>query len=234
MGRTRAQKADILIPWKQIASAVVPETGAPIRLYRHGDAFSIRLELHELMNSRVHGSEDALAEFACARIEGMPAPRVLIGGLGMGYTLAAALSRLPDKADITVAELVPAVVEWNQGPIGHLAGHPLRDSRVVVHEGDVADILRSERKAWDAILLDVDNGPSGLTRKANDWLYTRDGLATTHEALRPRGVLAVWSAGPDPTFSDRLRDADFAVNETRVRAHEGRKSGWHTLWIATV
>lgn len=221
-----------MLPWKLIAEALIPETGAPIRLYRRGDDFSIRLELHELMNSRVHGSEDALAEVTCDRLDDVAAPCVLIGGLGMGYTLAAALRHLPGDASVTMAELVPAVVEWNRGPIGHLAGHPLDDPRVAVREGDVAEVLRSEPGSWDAIVLDVDNGPSGLTRKANDWLYGLDGLAAARSALRPRGVLVVWSAGPDTAFADRLRDAGFAVNETRVRAHANRQSAWHTLWIA--
>jgi spermidine synthase len=203
-----------------------------LRLYRRDEEFSIRAANRELMNSRVHGSEDALGELACARIADCPRPRVLIGGLGMGYTLKAALHGLSAQGKVIVAELIPEVVAWNRGPLGGLAGHPLRDDRVTVREVDVAGILRAEQCAYDAILLDVDNGPRGLTRKGNDWLYAECGLSAAFAALRPGGVLAVWSAGPDQAFSDRLRKTGFKVEELRVRARDVRGGARHTIWIA--
>ena len=187
-----------MIPWILLDSAQVPGDGGELRLYQRGDEFSIRIVGHgELMNSRVHGSEDALAEHTYARLVGDSNPRLLIGGLGMGFTLAAALQHVGDQAQVVVAELVSAVVAWNRGPLGEQAGHPLQDPRVSVREGDVAHCLKAESQAYDAILLDVDNGPEGLTRRENDWLYGMDGLNAAYAALRPQGVLAVWSAGPD-------------------------------------
>jgi len=222
-----------MIPWELIDSAQVPGTGGEISLYRRGDEFSIRLENCELMNSRVHGSEDALAELACTRISGRKSPRVLIGGLGMGYTLASALRLLSSGAQVEVAELVSSVVEWNRGPLAHLAGHPLEDVRVNVNEIDVTHLLKDRNRAYDAVLLDVDNGPDGLTRQGNDWLYTLAGLEASLEALRPGGVLAVWSAGPDRTFTRRLRQAGFEVEELQVHARGPRRGGRHTIWIGT-
>jgi len=221
-----------MIPWELIDSAQVPGTGGKISLYRRREEFSIRLENCELMNSRVHGSEDALAELACARISARTSPRVLIGGLGMGYTLASALRLLGSGARVEVAELVPSVVEWNRGPLAHLAGHPLEDARVTVLEIDVARMLKDRQRAYDAVLLDVDNGPDGLTRQGNDCLYTLDGLKASFAALRPRGILAVWSAGPDRTFTRRLRQAGFEVQEVQVHARGPRRGGRHTIWIA--
>ena len=168
---------------------------------------------------------------ACQRIADRPKPRVLIGGLGMGFTLAAALRHIGDQAQVVVAELVPAVVAWNKGPLGEHAGHPLQDPRVIVREGDVARILKTGQQAYDAILLDVDNGPEGLTHKNNDWLYSEDGLAAAYKTLRPQGVLAVWSAGPANDFLQRLRKAGFDVDEVRVRAH-GKKGARHIIWFA--
>jgi spermidine synthase len=203
-----------------------------LRLYRRNDEFSIKIMGRgELMNSRVHGSEDALAEQTCARLVGCLKPRLLVGGLGMGFTLAAALRHVGAQAQVVVAELVPAVVAWNRGPLGEPSGHPLQDPRVTVCEGDVARMLMAERQAYDAILLDVDNGPEGLTRKANDWLYSMDGLSAAYAALRPQGVLAVWSAGPDQNFLQRLRKVGFEVDEVRVRAH-GSKGARHIIWFA--
>jgi spermidine synthase len=210
----------------------VPGDGGELRLYQRGDEFSIMAVGHgELMNSRVHGSEDALAEYACARLEGCAKPRLLIGGLGMGFTLAAALRHAGNQAQFVVAELVSAVVEWNKGPLGVLAGYPLQDTRVTARETDVASILKADQKAYDAILLDVDNGPEGLTRKENDWLYSVNGLSAAYAALRPKGVLAVWSAGPDKMFTQRLRKTGFEVEEIRVRAH-GAKGARHIIWLA--
>jgi len=221
-----------MIPWQLLDSAQVPGENGDLLLYQRDGEFSIRVDGAELMNSRVHGSEDAMAELACARIVSLPCPRVLIGGLGMGYTLAAALNRLGTESRVVVAELVPAVVAWNRGPLAALAGRPLDDDRVAVRECDVAEILRAEQRAYDAILLDVDNGPRGLTRKGNDRLYTRTGLDAAFRALRPGGVFTLWSASPNRAFGRLLRVAGFAVDEERVRARGPRAGGYHTIWIA--
>ncbi len=212
-------------------SALVPG-GGELRLYRRRDDFSIRLVGRgELMNSRVHGSEAALAERTCARLPDGVALRVLVGGLGMGFTLAAALRHLDGDAQVVVAELLPAVVAWNRGVLGDRAGRPLDDARVTVQLGDVAKILRTDQGAYDGIMLDVDNGPEGLTRRSNNWLYGVDGLNAAYSALRPRGVLAVWSAGPDRDFTERLRKVGFDVDEVRVYAH-GTKGTQHVIWFA--
>ena len=221
-----------MIPWELLGRAQVPGNSGELRLYRRGREFSIRVNGCELMNSRAHGSEDALAELACARVADRPRPRVLIGGLGMGYTLASALRRLGASARVVVAELVPEVVQWNRGPLADLAGHPLQDTRVTVREVDVARILQAEHQAYDAILLDVDNGPDGLSLQSNNWLYSLAGLDAAFAALKPEGVLAVWSASPDRSFTRRLRQAGFAVDEVPVRARGQRGGGRHTIWIA--
>jgi spermidine synthase len=211
-----------MTPWTLLDSTRIPGSGE----------FSIKIAGRgELMNSRVHGSEDALAELTCARLVNRADPRLLVGGLGMGFTLAAALRHLGDAAQVVVAELVPGVVAWNRGVLGESAGYPLQDARVSVREKDVARILDVETQAFDAILLDVDNGPDGLTRKENDWLYGEDGLNAACAALRPGGVLAVWSAGPDQAFLQRLRKVGFEVEEVRVRAH-GSKGARHVIWFA--
>lgn len=220
-------------PWKLIDSAEIPNHGGELRLYQRGDEHSIAIAGEgELMSSRLFGSEQALAELGCAGVAGRPVPRVLVGGLGMGYTLAAALRQLGDDAAVVVAELVPAVVRWNREYLGGYAGRPLDDPRVTVREGDIARILKRERDAFDAILLDVDNGPEGMTHRENDWLYSDAGLAAAWECLRPGGQLAVWSAGPDRGFSERLRRAGFEVAVHTVRAHAGRKGARHTIWVA--
>lgn len=221
-----------MIPWQLLDSTQVPGETDPLRLYRRGGEFSIRVGGSELMNSRLHGSEEAMAELACGRIASLPSPRVLVGGLGMGYTLAAALKRLGPESRVEVAELAPAVVVWNRGPLAHLAGRPLDDDRVTVREVDVAQILRTEPRAYDAILLDVDNGPRGLTREGNNWLYTRSGLDAAFAALRPAGVFALWSAGPNRDFARLLRKAGFEVKEERVRARGACGGGCHVIWIA--
>lgn len=220
-----------MIPWEQLDSTTVPGTNQELRLCRRGGEFSIRVAGCELMNSRRHGSEEAMAELASARLVGRPSPCLLIGGLGMGFTTATALQRLPADGRLVVAELVPAVVAWNRGVLAHLAGHPLADLRVTVCEADVAQLLRQPRQEYDAILLDVDNGPDGLTRPGNDWLYGKAGLAAVHGALRLGGLLAVWSAAPDQRFSDRLAQAGFTVTEHRVQAR-GRHGSRHTIWLA--
>ena len=221
-----------MIPWKVLDTAPIPGNTAKLELQQRGDEFSISIVPGGvLMNTRAHGSEDALAKLTCRKIATRPQARVLIGGLGMGFTLGAALKHLDADAEVVVAELVPAVVEWNRGPLGEHAGHPLNDERTTVVVGDVAKVLKATRQAYDAILLDVDNGPEGLTSKKNDWLYTFDGLAVSYAALRPNGVLAVWSAAPDRNFTDRLRKLGFTVTQTRVRAHQN-KGDTHTIWFA--
>ena len=222
-------------PYRLLDAAPIPG-GGELQLYEGGDRFSIRLSgcQGELMASRAHASEDALGERACQRIAHLIRPRVLIGGLGMGFTLAAALRTLADRpdAEIVVAELVPGVVAWNQGPLGEVAGHPLRDPRVTVREVDVGVVLRESAGVWDAILLDVDNGPSGLTRASNDGLYSAKGLSVCHRALHPEGVFSVWSAAPDAAFTARLGQAGFAVTEQKIHAH-GKKGTTHVLWLST-
>lgn len=219
--------------WTLLDSAGIPASDAEMRLYRCGGQFSIRVDDDELMNSQVHGSEDALAEIACGRINGRAAPRVLIGGLGMGFTLAAALQGLGPAGRVVVAELVPRVVAWNRGPLGELAGRPLADSRVTVREADVRKVMQADRGGFDAILLDVDNGPEGLTRRENNWLYGLDGLSVAFAALCPEGVLAVWSAGPDSGFTGRLHKAGFAVEEVRIKLRGVAEDERHTIWLGT-
>jgi spermidine synthase len=221
-----------MIPWEFIGSARMPASGEELRLYRRGGEFSIRFGAGELMNSRVHGSEDSLADLACAIIADRPSPRVLVGGLGMGYTAAAALKHLGPAGRVVVAELVPAVVQWNRGPLAELAGRPLQDARVRLREADVGRVIREEQQAYDAILLDVDNGPGGLACKANDWLYSMAGLHAAHAALRPAGVLAIWSAATDQAFSKRLRRAGFDLDEAHVPARAAGRGGRRIIWLA--
>jgi spermidine synthase len=222
-----------MIPWEKIDTARIPGTDGELRLMRRGAEFSIKLGSNELMNSRLSGSEAALASLACKKIEAIKTPHLLIGGLGMGFTLRAALAVLGAGARVVVAELVPAVVAWARGPMADIFAGSLDDPRVNILEGDVFDIIRSTPRTFDAILLDVDNGPEGLTRKANDALYDSAGLKAAWAALRPRGVLAVWSSGPNPPFAKRLHLAGFDVNEVNIRA-TGRGGGArHVIWIAS-
>ena len=180
-----------------------------MRLKRRGSEFSIMLGSNELMNSRLSGSEEALATLSYERIKNHKHPKVLIGGLGMGFTLRAALAVLPADAKVVVAELVPAVVSWARGPMADVFKGCLDDPRVLIHQGDVGDAIRSVRAGFDAILLDVDNGPDGLTRKSNDRLYDFNGIRVSRDALRPGGVLAVWSSGPDQALPAGCRTAAF-------------------------
>ena len=219
-----------MIPWVQLDTAEIP-AGGQLRLMRRGDEYSIMSGAIELMNSRLSGSEKALANLACTHIARRSRPHVLIGGLGMGFTLRAALAELPAGARVTVAELVPEVVTWARGPMAHIFGGSLDDPRVIVHEGDVAGPIRAARGAYDAILLDVDNGPGGLNRDANDSLYSARGLADARRALTAGGVLAVWSAGPDERFTQRMRAGGFATEEHRVRATGGGRGARHVIWI---
>jgi spermidine synthase len=222
-----------MIPWEKIDTARIPGTDGELRLMRRGAEFSIMLGSNELMNSRLSGSEAALATLAAKKIEAVAKPKVLIGGLGMGFTLRAALVVLGAGAQITVAELVPEVVAWARGPMTKIFGDSLKDPRVVIREVDVAQLIERHPLTFDVILLDVDNGPEGLTRKANDALYDVPGLKRIQTALRRGGVLAVWSSGPNPKFSNRLGQAGFAVNEVTVRATGSRGGARHVIWIAT-
>lgn len=222
-----------MIPWVQIDTARVPGAEIELRLMRRGTEFSMMLGPSELMNSRLSGSEEALATLACRRIEAVKRPHLLIGGLGMGFTLRAALAVLGADARIVVAELVPAVIAWARGPMADIFGASLNDSRASIRETDVLDVIQSHPLAFDAILLDVDNGPEGLIRKANDALYDLKGLKAIRRALRPGGVLAVWSSGPHASFSKRLRDAGFGVGEVAVRATTKRSGARHVIWFAT-
>jgi spermidine synthase len=222
-----------MIPWVNIDAARIPGTDEELRLMRRGAEFSIKLGTNELMNSRLSGSEAALATLAAKKLEANKKPQLLIGGLGMGFTLRAALAVLGADARIVVAELVPAVVAWARGPMAEIFGGSLSDPRVSIRETDVTEVIRSHKSKFDAILLDVDNGPEGLTRKANDALYDSAGLNAAHAALRRGGVLAVWSSGPNAAFSKRLRAAGFDVNEVAIRATGKGGGARHVIWIAT-
>ncbi|MDQ6950437.1 MAG: hypothetical protein Q9M26_02085 [Mariprofundales bacterium] len=221
-----------MIPYELIDS--VSEHGGRVRLYQRGDEFSIRVDQQgELMNSRAHNSEEVLAELACAHIGKKKGARLLVGGLGMGFTLRAALSHANASAQVTVAELIPAVVRWNREYLGVLADFPLNDPRVVVMEHDVGKLMRKHRNSFDAIMLDVDNGPDGFTRDENDALYGERGLYNAYDALKTGGVLTVWSAAPDVAFSQRMLKVGFEMEERRVRAHLAERGSRHTIWIGT-
>lgn len=218
--------------WTELGEARIPGTDQFLSLFQDKDDFFIKISGGgELMSTRKHASEDALGSLPCKRLKKTETARVLIGGLGMGFTLAAALKTVGAQAEVTVAELIPEVVEWNNGPLGERSGYPLNDPRTRVYPGDVAKLLRNSRACFDVIALDVDNGPAGLTKSANDWLYTMRGIAAAQDALAPNGVLSYWSAGPDPAFHDRLRRSGFLVEEVTVHAH-GNKGARHIIWLA--
>ncbi len=221
-----------MTPRELIATAQVPG-GAELRLVRRGGDFMIVLDRNELMSSRMSGSEEALAALTCERLQGRLAPRLLIGGYGMGFTLRAALALLGSDARLTVAEIVPEIIAWARGPMAALAAGCLDDPRVTVVGRDVVALIGEGVGAYDAILLDVDNGPDGLSRAGNDRLYSARGLAAARAALRPGGVLTIWSAGPDTAFARRLGQAGFAVEERIVRARSNGKGPRHVIWIAT-
>jgi len=223
-----------MIPWKHLDTAAIPGSQKQLKLYQRDEEFSIHVDDSELMNSRAYSSEDGFSELGSARIAGRPKPRVLIGGLGMGYTLRSALEALPADAEVVVSELVPQVATWNRELFGHLADHPLRDPRVTLREVDVARVLRESRQQFDLILLDVDNGPEGFTRKANDWLYSEPGLQAARAALRPGGVVGYWSSGSDQSFVRRLEDEGFDVDESALHATTGSHGAQHVIWLATV
>ena len=222
-----------MIPWVHLATAVVPDDGGELRLMQRGTEFSIMAGAIELMSSRLSGSEKALATLACERLKDRPKPHILIGGYGMGFTLRAALESLGPSAQVTVGELVPEIVDWARGPMAHLSGECLKDPRLTIAVGDVGDLIRSGRESYDAILLDVDNGPEGLSRAGNDRLYNDSGLAAVRRALRPGGILAVWSSARDERFTKRLRKAGYDVEEVGVRATGGKRGARHVIWMAT-
>ena len=204
--------------------------GSEMTLARRGDEHSIRVGGDVLMTSKSHGSEEKLAERGCAGLDTLPRARVLVGGLGMGFTARAALAALRPDAVVDVVELVGAVVRWNRELIGHLADAPLLDPRVRVIEGDVAEVIGTARERYDAILLDVDNGPEAFTSRGNEHLYSCQGLRRARAALRQNGVLAIWSMFESRAFTARLREADLETRLERVHAH-GRSGGLHSLWL---
>lgn len=220
-----------MTPRELIGTANVPG-GQELRLFRRGNDFMIVLDRNELMNSRMSGSEEALAVMTCERLGKRNGPHMLIGGYGMGFTLRAALAALGADARVTVSELVPEIIDWARGPMAELAAGCLDDSRVRLVQGDVSALICAGQNLYDAILLDVDNGPDGLTRPGNDQLYSTRGLAAAMAALKVGGVLAIWSAAPDDAFARRLGRAGFAVDEVAVRARSNGKGPRHVIWFA--
>ena len=221
-----------MLPWLHLDTAQIPG-GGELRLMQRGSQFVIKLGSNELMNSRLTATEQALATIACDKIRTCAQPKILIGGLGMGFTLRASLIVLGPQAKIIVAELVPEVVAWARGPMAQLFGDSLADPRVSIREADVGDLIRASRSEYDAILLDVDNGPNGISRESNDRLYDMEGLAAAYSALRARGVLAGVVSTPDAKFTLRLRKADFDVIENPVRAKGPQGGAQHFIWTAT-
>ena len=220
--------------WTFLGEAAIPGSKQFLHLYKGKDDYFIKTSAGgcELMSTRKHASEDALGTLPCRRLKNAEAARVLIGGLGMGFTLAAALKAVGPRAEVTVAELVPGVIDWNRDVLGGHSGHPLDDPRTKVHLGDVAKLLRRQRAYYDVISLDVDNGPEGLTQSSNDWLYSTPGIVAAQEALAPGGIIAYWSAAPDQAFHDRLRRCGFLVEEVPVFAY-GNKGTRHIIWLAS-
>lgn len=220
-----------MIPTVVIEKVVSPNGGAMV-LTQHGNDFVIRVDGIELMGSRNHGSEDALGKLACQPVLGKTAPHVLIGGLGLGYTLRAALDVLPADAKVDIIELVADVIRWNETVLGHLANHPLRDPRVTLIHADVADVLAAAAQKYDAVILDVDNGPDALTQDSNVALYRLKGLQMIYQALRTGGLLAVWSGFPSKTFTAWLGKAGFAARCETIRS-QFRGGMRHYIWFAT-
>jgi len=215
----------------EVLGQTLTPDGTVLKLTRRDNEYIILANGKSLMSSRMHGSEEALATLACRRVGSLEQPCVLIGGLGMGFTLRATLDLLPPDAMVVVAEMVPAVVEWNRGPLGPLAGHPLEDKRVRIEMGDVAVTLRSAHGQFDAVLLDVDNGPTAFTASDNAWLYDDRGIAAARAALKTDGVLAVWSAREDRKFEKRLRYGRFALQVERVRGRLKKGGPHHTIFL---
>jgi spermidine synthase len=222
-----------MIPWTLLGTANIPNGGGELRLSQREDDFSIHLKgvRGELMNSRMNCSERALAELGCAHIQKAEKAKVLVGGLGMGFTLAAALEATSKSSQVIIAELVPEVIEWNKGPLGECAGRPLDDRRVQVQLGDVAELFKVQQTPYDAILLDVDNGPEGFTQAENNGLYSTESLQAIRQTLRSSGVLAIWSAWHDPKFTLQLKKTGYKVTTKTVRAHKGKGSR-HTIYLA--
>ncbi|CAN5696186.1 spermidine synthase [soil metagenome] len=220
-----------MVPWEELALVSLP-TGERLTLRRRRNEFAVNVNEILLMNSNSHYSEEQLAKLGCAHLQSTPRARILVGGLGMGFTLRAALDALSPEAHVDVAELIPQVVEWNRGPLSHLADHPLSDPRTKVLTEDVQTTIARERDAYDAILLDVDNGPTAFTASSNNALYTDSGLRSIARALRPSGMLALWSAREDGTFTNRLRRNGFHSRKKRVPARPGGNA-IHVLWLAT-
>ena len=221
-----------MIPRELLGTVIVPGGGEELRLFRRGSDFMIVAGRNELMNSRMSGSEEALALMTIERLRGRAAPHLLIGGYGMGFTLRAALAELGTDARVTVAELVPEIIDWARGPMAPLTAGCLDDKRVILDIADVATLIGEARGSYDAILLDVDNGPDGLTRRANNGLYSRNGLAMAKAALKPGGILAIWSTAHDKPFAKALGEAGFVVDEVAVRARSNGKGAKHVIWFA--
>ncbi|WP_395645703.1 spermidine synthase [Terricaulis sp.] len=219
-------------PRELLATATIPGTANALQLYRRDGDFMIVLGGNELMSSRLRGSEEALALMTCDRLK-TEAPHLLIGGYGMGFTLRAALARLGPQARMTVVEIMPEIIDWARGPMAHLTASCLDDPRVELVKDDVFDMIGAANKRYDAILLDVDNGPDGLVREDNDRLYSNYGLTSAKAALKSGGVLAIWSAGPDERFARRLKHVGFDVEEVMVRASTSGKGARHIIWFAT-
>lgn len=217
-----------------LGTAPIPNQQGELRLLSRNGEFTIKIAgvPGDLMNSRMHASEDALSTLACRRIKSLPNAQVLIGGLGMGFTLRSALDSLHQNATVTVAELINEVVEWNRGELGALTQYPINDPRTKIHVGDVGEILRNATSKFDAILLDVDNGPEGHTSESNGWIYTPQGLSAAKSALRPDGIVAYWSAGVDSSFTNRLQKAGFTTKPVTVHAHTNGKGARHVIWLA--
>jgi spermidine synthase len=222
-----------MIPWTHLGTAQIPNEGGELKLAQRGDEFSIKLsgKRGELMNSRVYNSEKSLAQLGCAHIKPHCDAHILVGGLGMGYTLAAALKAVNADSQVTVAELTPEVVQWNKGALGDCAGNPLQDPRTTVFTGDIKELLSARQATFDAILLDVDNGPKGLTHADNDWLYSVDGLKDIYDSLHANGMLAIWSAGPDYLFTARLKQIGFRVDTRNLQARPAKGSR-NTIFLA--
>ncbi len=222
-----------MAPRTILGTAKIPNDGGELELTQRDNEFSIHLKglRGELMNSRMHSSELALAELGCAGLKKTEDAKVLVGGMGMGFTLAAALKATSQSAQVVVAELVPEVIEWNKGPLGECAGRPLNDPRTKVALGDVAALFKAQKATYHAVLLDVDNGPEGFTHLDNDSLYSDDSLQAIRQTLFPNGMLAIWSAWSDPKFIKQLKKAHFKVQTQTVRAHKGKGSR-HTIYLA--
>ena len=222
-----------MLPTTLLGTANIPNNGGELKLTQRGDEFSISLKGVGgiLMTSRVHGSEVALAELGCMHIQEKENTKVLVGGMGMGFTLAAALKATSKSSQVVVAELVPEVIEWNKGALGECAGRPLDDNRTQVQLGDVAELFKTKQATYDAVLLDVDNGPESFTHADNNKLYSSESLQAIHQTLKPGGVLAIWSSWHDPKFTLHLKKARFKVEAKTVRAHKGKGSR-HTIYLA--